>query len=173
MFKPHQVPLAEARAGDILIFKRNGFLACVLSWLIQRIKEPDWDRWGWHFGAVISPNIYADAQFPKVKLSKINDSKLEIRCYRVIENYPKQTDIDEFINDHIGKPYDFIVYLHIGLAKLLRPQIPIPRVINRLYNCWEIAFDMMDYTGCEIDPSDYDYPFITDFLRYVGELKSK
>lgn len=169
---PYRIPINEVRAGDILIFKRSGLLANALSWIIKILKEPTWSRWGWHMGAVVNDGLYVDAQFPKVKLSKISDIKREVNVYRVTKEPPPQTTIDEFIHDHVGKPYDCLVYLWTGLAKLLRPHIPVPRIINRFFDCWEIVFDMMDYCDCDTDHSGYDYPFITDFLRYCGEIKT-
>jgi hypothetical protein len=169
-----QVPINEARHGDILIFRRRGIVAAALSWIIQRIKEPKWDRWGWHMCPVVAPDTYLDATFPRLKLSKISDALAagrEIRCYRLLNREPEQALTDHFISDHLGKPYDCLIYLWTALAKLLRPWIPVPRIINRFYDCWETAYDALDYWGFDMDASEWEYPFITDFLRAVGERR--
>jgi hypothetical protein len=162
-----RIPLEQARAGDVLVFNRAGLLALILSWVIQKLKEPKWDREDWHMGFVVSDYEYADAQFPKVKLSLLKDIKRPAKVYRLCEDCPKQSDIDEFVYDHIGKPYDFMVYFWTCLWAL---GIPVPRLVNRFYMCWEIAWDGLEYCGIDIDKSDRKYPFITDFLKYVGEL---
>jgi hypothetical protein len=155
------------------VFKRSSRgIAVPLSWLIKKIKEPTWDRWGWHMAPVVGPDQIADAQMPKVKIVKLSDLLLkgvEIRAYRVMAEPPGQDCVDIFLEDHIGKRYDGLVYLWTGIRQFASW---FPRIIDRWYDCWEVSFDAMDYAGVEIDPSDYNYPFVTDFLKLVGELKS-
>jgi len=166
----YRIPIEQARAGDILLFKRSGILSFSLAWMIKTIKEPSWDMAWWHMAPMISDDKYADAQWPRVKISSlltaISKGK-EIRAYRIMESPPPQEKTDCFVKNTIGQLYDAPVYLWTALRKL---GIPIPRLINKWYDCWEVAYCAMDYWDCEIDPSDWNYPFITDFLRYAGEL---
>lgn len=163
-----RVPLSEARPGDVLIFKRDGLISSVLSWLIQKIKEPNWDRWGWHMCPVVDYNgNYMDAQFPKLNLSNIKDIKGKVRCYRVLYSPPPKYLIDAFLNNTLNTPYDIFIYLWTALWAL---NVPIPRIINRSYSCWETTFAALECWGYDIDWTDLNYPFITDFLKAEGEL---
>lgn len=175
-FKSHRIDNSEARTGDIIIWKRTGLLAEVLSWLIQKLKEPDYDRWGWHMTPMISDTRFADAQFPVVKDASFDKYNLEFRTYRVSENPPTQAAIDNFCKTHLGKRYDWKVYIYTTLAQLLRPFIDVPRLIDCSYNCWEVTFDFLelsDFQPVENSDYDYNYPWLPDFLRCVGEMPLK
>ena len=50
------IPLADARIGDLVEFKRSGPLAFVLA-LFLKLYDPSYDMWGWHL-AVISDINY-------------------------------------------------------------------------------------------------------------------
>ncbi len=167
----HRVDLSEVRAGDILVFKRGGPFAAVLSWLIWKLREPVWDRWGWHMAPMISSDTYLDAQMPRLKKASLLTALskgIEIHAYRPDVCNVSDEDLQCFINDHVGRPYDMLVYLWTAMRAF---GIPIPRFINKAYTCWELAFDAMDYFDCEIDHSGFKFPFITDFLKAAGELK--
>ncbi len=174
-----QVPIDQARAGDILIFHDPGFLSWILSHLIVLLKEPKWDRWGWHMGPVIGPNQYIDATWPRVKFANLNEPPWPKRVYRIFDEPPSQSTIDRFVKSHVGRPYDWFVYIMTSLAVLFRPRIDIPRIITETYDCWEVTCDFCEDNGFfwnPADPSipfDYNYPFITDFLHRVGELPLK
>ncbi len=166
--KPYLIPLSEARRGDVLVFERdNGVIPKVLSWLIKRFRESEWDRSEWHLAPVIGADRFMDAQFPRLAIHKISEIKVPVVCYRIFKKQPTRYSNDKFIKDHDQKPYDFLVYLWTGLWAI---GIPFPRIINKTYNCWECTFDALEYWGLDIDPSDCKYPFLTDFLRFVGEL---
>lgn len=110
-----------------------------------------------------------DAQWPKIKLNRVGAEDGEgIRAYRIFESPPPNSAIAGFVNDRLGCWYDIVVYLLTAAAILLRPCIDVPRIINRRFDCWEIAFDFCDCMGEDITPS-YQYPFLTDFLRLAGE----
>ncbi len=172
--------LSEARPGDVLVFKGKGQPYGVLSWLIKRFKEPQWDFWGWHMAPIVKVQrepylqvIYIDAKFPRLKLSILKPDAL-VRCYRVLEQPPSEEAIQVVIDSHVGKWYDIIVYLLTGFAVLFRPRIDVPRIINLRYTCWEATWDALEYWDfdmLQIPNSDYNYPFLTDFLRGIGELK--
>ncbi len=164
-----RIPINEARAGDILLFKRTGLFAFILAWLIKHLKEPNWDMRYWHMAPVIANDLIIDAQWPKLKRTRISDClKREIRAYRIMD-LPAEDKLAGFAKEHIGRRYDWFVYILTTLAQLFRPMFDFPRIIDLRFTCWEITFDFCDDMGLDISPP-YNYPFITDFLRYVGEL---
>lgn len=171
-FEPHAIDIDEARAGDIIVWKGDGLIYQVLSWLIKSLKEHDWDRWGWHTTPMISSQRFVDALFPKIKISKLTDARYlnrECRVYRIFECPPVQSKINKFVKDKVGCPYDFLAYPLTALALLLRPRVDIPRIINKRFHCWETTWEFADECGCDIT-DDYHYPFLTDLLRLCGEL---
>jgi len=172
MFAPHRIRPEEVRRGDIIVWKREGILSCLLSLLIKTVKEPKYDRWCWHTTPMITDTQFLDAQFPSLKLTSFIDKKYkdkEFRVYRIFEAPPHANKLNKFAKDKIGCGYDFIAYILTALAVLLRPKIDIPRIINKKLTCWETAWEFADEMGLDIT-DDYDYPFITDLLRLCGEL---
>ena len=167
------------RPGDLVIWQRSGLLANVLSWIIHLLKEPEWDRWGWHMTPMVSATEFVDAQFPKVKISSLTDSNYvnrKFRVYKVSSAEPSPDKLLSFCKEHVGKKYDWKVYILTGVAKLLRPFIDIPRLVDRNYDCWEVSFNFLEIVDFEpvINSGyDYNYPWICDFLRCVGEMKTK
>ena len=172
-----RISIEQARPGDILVFKREGIIPLILGGLIKLTIARNWDFWGWHMAPVVAPDTCMDATWPRLKLSIISEllaAGREIRCYRVFDNPPEPCKLTDYIEAHKGKRYDVIVYLFTALAALLRPRVDVPRVVNLKYTCWECTWDALEYWDfemCEIPNSNYNYPFITDFLRYVGEIK--
>ncbi len=164
-----RIPLSEARPGDILAFNGQGFLFQILSRIIKW-KIPSWDRISWHLAPIVSEDIMMDAQFPRLKLTRIMSDLIpeNIRAYRITEIPPTQEQLDSFISYTLGCRYDWLVYLLTAFAILLRPGIDFPRVINRSYDCWECAFLFADFISEDISP-EYEYPFLTDLLRLAGE----
>lgn len=163
-----EVPLSQARPGDILVFKRSGLVANILSWLIVKIREPKWDRYGWHLAPIVAGNAYLDAQFPRVKLSLISDIKREVKCYRVFQEPPSADKISLAINYLLDKPYDCLVYFWTFLWAIHLVRF---RIINPLFTCWETTYAALECWDFDIDWTDCNYPFITDLLRSIGELK--
>jgi hypothetical protein len=172
-FKPHRIPLEEARVGDIILYKGQGFLYQSLSWLIHILKERNWDRWGWHLAPIVKDNMILDAQFPKLKMTNYWEqvhAGREVMAYRIFEKQPSKTKVNKFVESHVGCPYDIAVYLFTAIAYFFRPKFDVPRLINRRYTCWEITFEFADEMGIDICDS-YNYPFVTDLLRLCGELE--
>ncbi len=161
-----RIPIASALPGDILVFRRDpkSLLSGILSWLIQKFHSPDWNRWEWHMGFYIGNAQYIDAQFPKVKISPVPMDDTLVHAYRITGIYYEHTT-KRMIRECVGKWYDPIVYIWTALRIL---NCPVPRIINRFLDCWEVAFKGIDY---ETPLNDYHYPFITDFLRMQRELK--
>jgi hypothetical protein len=171
-FKPHRVSISEALPGDILIFKGKGLWYHLLSRLIKKWKEPNWDKWGWHMAPLVSQDEYMDAQWPRLKLSSLSQALkagAEIRAYRIFPQIPPLEKRESFIQKFWGRRYDWFAYILTACAALLRPHIDVPRIINRSYTCWETAFEFADFCGISIE-WDYFLPWLPDFLRYVGEL---
>lgn len=166
-FTPYIVSVLEARSGDIVLHDRNGPLAAALSWLIQKVKEPRWNRQKWHMTPVVPGNFVVDAQWPTLRLKHIDDfDPKTITVWRVMPK-PSNERAQKFVKTHVGKPYDPLVYLWTTVRVFWHG---FPRIINRWYDCWEVTFDFIDEMGSDFQ-SDYEYPFITDFLRWVGALK--
>ena len=124
--------------------------------------------------------VFVDAQFPRVKLSLLSQYQAkgrQCRAYRVVPVPPPQWKVDKFVKDHVGRRYDFIGYAWNGLAKLLRPRIEIPRVIDLKDYCWEVLVDFYEYCNQwePADGTDYDflYPDICDLRRAYGEIPLK
>ncbi len=164
-----RIDLKDACPGDILVFNREGPLAAILSKIIQ-VKVPLYDRWGWHVAPIIAEDTIMDAQWPRLKLSKVSDylaAGRQARAYRIADNPPDQAVLDHFIKDLTGCRYDWLVYVWTAFAILLRPW-NFPRIVNRKYDCWETAWEFADYVGSDIT-HDFSYPFLCDMLELAGE----
>ncbi len=171
-----RVPISEARPGDILVFKGSRGISWVLSYLVRKLKEPRWDGWGWHMAPVVyrepKPYLqikYMDAQWPRLKITTLRLAD-KVRCYRVFEHEPSEDKVKLFVDRVLGRPYDVMVYFWTMLALFLRPRIDVPRIINRFYDCWECTFEALDQWGVDITWI-WEYPWLTDFLRYVKEIR--
>jgi hypothetical protein len=117
---------------------------------------------------VVAPDYVLDAQFPKLKynlLSDYTDRGRELRVYRIFSTLPIPEIVAEFADDYVGCKYDFLVYLWTALDHFFG----FPRLSDRFFNCWEATFCLAEDLGIHIVPR-HRYPFITDFLRAVGEL---
>jgi len=204
-FKPHRISLNEARVGDNLHWKRQGIFAFILAHLIHWLKERDWDMWDWHLTPVVFVGqpaeiqqwlsqlnlpplpfptlsgrftVIIDAIFPRVKLSLAEDKakRRQCRAYRVTEIEPAQDKNDTVVKAHVGRPYDWKVYFLTAAAKLLRPFIDVPRLVDRSFDCWEVDWNALNMWG--FDPQvgtdfDYDYPWLCDLRRAYGEMPLK
>jgi len=120
--------------------------------------------------------VLVDAQFPTVRLSLLSAYLAKGRAgraYRVVPVPPPQWKFNRFTADHVGRPYDFLVYLWTAL----RCFRDVPRVINRLYDCWEVLYNCYEYCcrWCPDDGTDYDYnyPWLPDLRRAYGEMPLK
>lgn len=75
------------RGGDILIFKRKGFVSGVFGWLLKRF-ERWWDGWGWHMPIAWQKAGLGywilEAARGGVRVNLISDKVLEteVRAYR-------------------------------------------------------------------------------------------
>ena len=171
-----RVPISEACPGDILIFKGRGIAYKTLSYLLRKLKEPNWDGWGWHMAPVISRETrpylqikYMDAQWPRLKITTLRLAD-KVRCYRVFDTEPPADKVKLFVDRVLGRSYDVMVHFWTMLALFLRPRINVPRIINRFYDCWECTFEALDQWGIDITWT-WEYPWLTDFLRHVKEIK--
>jgi hypothetical protein len=192
-----RIHLDEVRPGDVLVYKRGGLVADVLSWLIWKLKEPKWDRWGWHTAPVVAlalPYYYdrlaialgktkgelyrelgeadgspivVSAECPKLVLRKAAG---DVRAYRITEVMPSTALSMKVVTDHVGHRYDFLVYFLTALAVLLRPHIDFPRIINKVYDCWEVTWSAADTWEADIT-TEYNYPWLCDLLRLCGECR--
>jgi len=164
---PYIVPIEQARVGDIVLCDRGGFLAAALSFLIQKVKEPRWDRKKWHTMPVVGPGLVFDARWPHLKIVGIDTFDLsKLTVWRIMDR-PDPYRVYKFLQTYTGCPYDALVYLWTAIRVFWRS---FPRILNRAFSCWEITFCFIDEMGADFQ-SDFEYPFITDFLKWVGALK--
>ena len=149
--------------GEILNFKRGGFIASVLGWLIKKL-DPEWDGWGWHLAIRYDDKYMLEATGKGVKLSPI---KGEYRTYKVLSYEPDNKQILEFLDKTYGAKYDTIVYVWTILWYIgQRFNINVPRIINNRYTCWELVYYFCREMGepiCE----QWEYPMINDFVMYT------
>ena len=169
--------------GDILVFKRKGFISGVLGWVLWLV-ERRWDRWGWHMGVAWMASKHQNSRWilegtsDGVRVGLLSEDKLktEIRAYRWLDNPPSDEVMEEFMARTLDEGYDVWVYLWTFCQRLQRwvlrhLRLPrslwlLPRIRNRRYTCWELAFYFARKMGKPIGDIDR-YPVLTDFLKAV------
>jgi len=167
------IPYNEIQAGDILVFKRKGFVFGVLGWILKRF-ERSWDGWGWHMAIAWKKGRFGywilEAAAEGVRVNLISDKvmKTDVRIYRWLEAPPSDEDLEKFMADNFDYGYDVAVYLLTMLQYLVLHFFNhrIPRLLDNRYTCWELAFWFAREMGKPIQ-SIHKYPIITDFLKKV------
>jgi len=161
----------RARRGDILIFKRHGLLASILSWLLQKF-EPSYDRWGWHVAIieeVCSMGCWIiEAREEGVNIHYLSEQEFKTKCRtaRLLKKKPTRAQMEKFLWRHIGEEYDKDVYIQTILQVLLWKlfKIRIGREFDRQQTCWELGAIFLREMGEPVTPI-YRYPLITDFVK--------
>lgn len=159
--------------GDILVFRRKGFVSGVLGWILKRF-ERSWDGWGWHMGIAWKKGIYgywileAAAEGVRVNLIDVEKFKDDIRFYKWLDEPPSDEAMEEFMLENLKYDYDVAVYLFTVLQYLVFHFLNhrIPRLLNKRYTCWELAFWYARVMGKPIQEI-HKYPMVTDFLKIV------
>ena len=159
--------------GDILVFRRKGFVSGVLGWILKRF-ERSWDGWGWHMaiawkkGTIGYWILEAAAKGVRVNLIDVNMFKDEIRFYKWLDEPPSDEALEEFMLDNLKYGYDVAVYPLTMLQYLVFHFFKhrIPRLLNNRYTCWELAFWYARVMGKPIQKI-HKYPMVTDFLKEV------
>jgi len=162
--------------GDIIEFKGKGPVYECLSRVI-RLFERKWDRWGWHVAFVANVTddgtVYiCEALGPGVLVSELSGYSLPYRVWRWFPNELPQSQVDTFVEDVLGKPYDVAIYGWTALQYLVRHFFNrrIPRLLDDRYTCWELVWYFCREMGQPLQ-SIYDCPIITDLHKAMGILK--
>jgi len=170
----------EIQMGDILVFKRKGFVSGMLGPILKLFKKK-WDGWGWHMGIAWEESKHAnglwilEATGDGVRVGLLSEDKLknEIRAYRWLDEPPSDEVMEKFMADNLDKGYDVVVYfwtlIQRGLLRVIKRSIP--RILNDKYTCWELAFLFAREMNKPIR-SILDYPLLTDFLEAVEEREA-
>jgi len=186
----------EIKMGDILIFKRKGFVSGVFAWLLKQFKRK-WDRWGWHMAVAWEESKYKnglwilEATSDGVRVGLLSEEKLktEIKAYTWLDEPPSGEVMEKFMAEHLDKGYDVAVYFWTMAQYLLlkfvervqrllhiEAKISIPRVLDDRFTCWELAFRFCDEMGKPIQEAVglkmSRYPMITDFLEAVKKQEA-
>lgn len=117
-----------------------------------------------HMGVVVkegNPPIIFEGYWPKARLVPLTVHS----SYRVVQwlsEIPDQRHVDEFVRTRLNARYDLACYFWTILARGLR--LPVPRISDRLFTCWEVAADFALWCG-EPWHDMYTWPLITDFLK--------
>ena len=164
--------------GDILVFRRKGFISGVLGWVLKRF-EPWWDGWGWHMAIAWKKGHFgywileAAAQGVKVNLIQEKVLKSDVRTYRWLDEPPSDEDLEKFMSENLNRGYDAAVYLWTMIQYLVLHFFnhSIPRLLDNRYTCWELAFLFAREMGKPIQ-SVHEYPILTDFLKEVEEKRA-
>ncbi len=178
MVNGYRITPEEARPGAFVLFKGQGFAFRSLSALIS-IYEPAWRRlkWKpWHTAVIVSRQGFnatiLEGYYPVSRVSEINLARSDIRIYAWFEDEPDAAIIQSFVGGHVGAKYDILVYVLTVLSYFLRRlKCDFPRLMDRSLTCWELVWEFADFCGKDISDA-YDYPFIVDLLRAVGEIKN-
>lgn len=167
--------------GDIIVFKRRGKLAAILSWLLQRF-EPHYDRWGWHMSMVAEvrqlsryePNTFphiVEAHQEGVRIAPLPLDQ-EFRVYRW---FPDTVTMGELLNTiyrYLGCPYDSDAYVGTIVSYFwYRIRGKQWRIVDNEFHCWELVFQICGDLGYPIQPFSR-YPIISDFLKHYRKGKS-
>lgn len=157
--------------GDIVVFKRQGFVSGVIGWLIQRF-EKDWDGWGWHMAIAVEYHktkgwLIAESIGKGVTLSWLDCYDRPFKSYNWFNKEISAYKIRRFLADRAGCRYDVSVYIFTLLQYLVLHWFnhPLPRVLDRKYTCWELVFEFCREMGKPIQ-APHKYPMITDFMRH-------
>ncbi len=160
------------KRGDIIEFKRQGFVSTILGGVLK-LFERDWDGWGWHLAIAwlqvgdLGWHIL-EATEDGVETNFYFNSWLkdEVRTYKWLDKVPSQKKMNKFLEGHLNKKYDVVIYFWTTLQYLIRHYFNhrIPRLLDDRFTCWELASEFCDEMGKPWE-SRYDCPMITDFLK--------
>ena len=157
--------------GDIVEFKRKGFVSCVLGGLLK-LFNPSWDAWGWHLGILWEGSldgwIILEATGTGVKINWYSARYLmrNTRCWKWFDETPSRASMNKFFKSHIDKKYDIEVYFWTALAVIVRHYInrPVSKILDEKYSCWELVQEFTADMGKPIQ-SKYDVVLITDIIN--------
>jgi len=161
--------------GNIILFERNKHdkIAFILTKLLKLFYK-NYDGWGWHMGIVASRttdgNDYwiLEATWPTSKLTLLSQMG-KYRSYQWLDviNMNKHY---EFVNSHIGKKYDILLYPWTTIQYLFRHywNKPIPRLLDDRFTCWELATEYCEFMGKRM-VSKYDCPILPEIVTKLNQ----
>ncbi len=167
--------------GNIIEFKRKGFISWFLGGLLK-LFERDWDMYGWHL-AIAWEKAYdgwyiLEALAFGTEINYYSNKFLErnTRCWKWLDEPPTTKEMGEFLESHINKKYDVVIYFWTTLQYLIRHYFNhrIPKLLDDRWTCWELVADFCESMGKPIQ-SRFDCPLITDILRnfqFVGDTNA-
>jgi hypothetical protein len=169
-----RMEIKDARPGDAVIFKGQGpvfevlsFLLCLsdISW-----RKRDWKPWHTAFicrretdgGAAICESLGSGVQI--TPLSRYPAEAY--RIYRWLPAEPAAEKMEGYLQKTLGKDYDAAVYLWTALQYLARHYLNrrIPRLLDDRFTCWENLCNFYEDMGKPVT-SKFDCPMITDIIR--------
>lgn len=164
----------EMKPGDMIEFKRRGFMAWFLGGLL-RLFERDWDGWGWHVAITWQRSATGwyilEAVARGVTINFYSNIYLaeNTRFHTWLDDNPDDAMMKTFLQGHIGKRYDVAIYPWTAAQYLVRHYFNrrIPRLLDDRYTCWELAAAFYDYMGKPVH-SKYDCPMLPDILRTIN-----
>lgn len=162
--------------ADILVFKRNpkDKVAGFLSWVLQKF-EPSYKRVYWHTAPVTrvtDKGVFAlDAHRDGAQENLYSFDYIEHNCkvFHWFDIPPSQKEIDRFVADIVGTPYDFKGYFGtIFFSILARITGDHYRIHDEKLHCWEITSLACRVWGKPLQKI-YEYPLVSSMLRVLGD----
>ena len=173
-----EIPLTQVRPGDIILCKSGGLLATTLGTLIA-VFDSDWRhlKWKpWHVRFVSryygTSSIVCESTADGIQENPLTSIPLERqKAYRWFDHTLDIDWLDDWVQAHLGLPYDVMVYPWTAIQYLARAvwNRRIPRLLDDRYTCWENVAEMAE-DACKPLHSKRDCPMITDLCRALGIL---
>jgi hypothetical protein len=174
-----QVDIEEMQPSDTLLFQGTDSVFKFFSFFLT-IFEPVWRQWkkarwlpwhcakAWIKGYQAWGILEATAEGMRLNWYSIAELKKHARAYRLFETPPPPDQMDVFLKEIIGKPYDVAIYFWTSLQYLIRHYFNhrIPRLLDDRYTCWE-GNEKFDSEFGKPWGSPYDCVMITDFMKTV------
>ena len=156
-----EVPLTEIRPGDAILWKGGGPVDGSFSFILG-LFFPDWAKrnWKpWHTGFVIRVlesgeivTFQAVAKGVHAITYPNAEAMGDCKTYRWLDN-PDQAQIDRYVRDNDGRPYDFLGYLWTVGGSISMVWFNHPyRLSSWMFFCWENLSNFMCYMGKELQP---------------------
>lgn len=163
------------KCGDIIEFKRKGFVSWFLGGLLKLLKR-DWDSWGWHLGIAWQRSWYGwyilEATGKGICLNWYSDAYLaqSTRVWEWFDEELDPMDMSSFLKKHINKKYDVAIYFWTSLAVIIRHYFnhPIPKLLDDRFSCWELVQEFSTEMGKPII-SRYNVVVIIDIIKALKD----
>ena len=156
-----RVELHNIKAGDNILWKKNGLFSDILSFVIGltdgKWRKRDWQPWHTGYcvkvldtGEIVTSQAVAGG-VEVVTYASWQDLG-DCRVYRWLDN-PDQFDIEWYTAEHEGEPYDIRAYVWTIAGELSRIIFRWPfRVVNKAKMCWENLSEFNRAMGKELQP---------------------